>query len=140
MQTLQQTVRIGAALALMLIVLVPIRSALADDEVAFSRNVSLSNEELSADFGPTVVRAFIFTDSADPNCLVTLGESNMAAAGTAVYCGVRTPSLHGGKPGVMVTVFFPTPVVGSLILTLTIHQNGAKRYDQPVACSTADGC
>jgi len=140
MHTLNQIARIGVALAFMLIVLAPLRPALAGDDVAFSRNVSITNEELSSDFGPSVVRAFILTSSADPNCLVTLGESNNAVAGTVAFCGVRTPSLYGGKPGVLVTVFFPAPVVGNLILTLTVHQNGAQRYAQPVACSTADGC
>ena len=140
MQTLRQTARVGIVLAFMLIVLVPIRAALADDDTAFSKNVSITNEELSSDFGPSVVRAFILTNSVDPNCLVTLGESNNAGAGVVAFCGVRAPSLYGGKPGVLVTVFFPAPVAGNLILTLTVHQNGAKKYSQPVACSTADGC
>lgn len=140
MQMLKQTARIGVAFAFMLIALVPIRSALADDDVAFSKNVSITSEELSSDFGPSVVRAFILTDSADPNCLITLGESNNAQAGVTAFCGVRSPSLYSGKPGVLITVLFPSPVVGNLILTLTVHQNGARRYAQPVACSTADGC
>src|SRR5271167_1831986 len=113
MQTLHQTTRVGMALAFMLIMLAPMRPALADDDVAFSKNVLLTNDQLSTDFGPSVVRAFILTNSADPNCLVTLGESNSPAVGTVVFCGVRTPSLYGGKPGVMVTVLFPTPVVGN---------------------------
>jgi hypothetical protein len=140
MQMSHQTARIGVALVFMLIVLVPIRPALADDGVPFSKNVLLTNAQLSVGQGPSVVTAFIWTDSADPNCLVTFGESNNAVAGTVAFCGVRTPSLYGGKPGVLVTVFFPTPVVGNLILTLTVHQNGARRYAQPVACSAADGC
>jgi len=140
MQTLHQTARIGVALAFMLIVLVPIRPALADDSVPFSKNVLLTSAQLSVDQGPSVVRAFILTDSADPNCLVTFGESNNAVAGTVAFCGVRTPSLYGGRTGVLVSVFFPAPVVGNLILTVTVHQNGAKRYGQPVACSAADSC
>jgi hypothetical protein len=140
MQTLHQTARVGIALAFLLIVFAPLRSVLADEGVPFSKNLSLTNAQLSVDQGPSVVTAFILTNSADPNCLVTLGESNNAGAGVVAFCGVRTPSLYGGKPGVLVTVFFPAPVVGNLILTLTIHQNGAHRYAQPVACSTADGC
>jgi hypothetical protein len=140
MQTLNKTARIGAALAFMLIVLVPMRPALADEGVPFSKNVLLTNAQLSVDQGPSVVTAFILTDSPDPNCLVTFGESNNAVAGTVAFCGVRSPSLYGGKPGVLISVFFPAPVVGNLILTLTVHQNGARRYAQPVACSTADGC
>jgi hypothetical protein len=140
MQMFHQTARLGVALAFMLFVLGPIRPALADEGVPFSKNVLLTNAQLSVDQGPSVVTAFILTDSADPNCLVTFGESNNAVAGTVAFCGVRTPSLYGGKPGVLITVFFPSPVVGNLILTLTVHQNGARKYAQPVACSTADGC
>ena len=140
MQMLHQTARIGVAFAFMLIVLVPVRPAHADDGVPFSKNVLLTNAQLSVDQGPSVVTAFILTESADPNCLVTFGESNNAVAGTVAFCGVRMPSLYGGKPGVLISVFFPAPVVGNLFLTVTVHQNGARRYTQPVACSTADGC
>ena len=135
-----QLARIHLALAFMFIVLAPLRPSLADDNVPFSSNVSVTNAQLSADFGPSVIRAFILTGSSDPNCLVTLGESNNATAGTTVFCGVRMPSLSGGRPGIMITVLFPAPVVDNLILTLTVHQNGAKRYGQPVACAAADGC
>jgi len=57
MQTLHQTTRVGMALAFMLIMLAPMRPALADDDVAFSKNVLLTNDQLSTDFGPSVVRA-----------------------------------------------------------------------------------
>jgi hypothetical protein len=140
MPTLHQTVRVGVTLAFALIVLTSIHPTLADDGVAFSKNVLLTSDQLSVDQGPSVVRAFILTDSADPNCLVTFGESNNAVAGTVAFCGVRRPSVSGGRPGVMISVFFPAPVVGDLILTVTVHQNGAKKYGQPVACSAADGC
>src|SRR5271165_26333 len=110
MQTLHQTARFGIALAFM-IALTPIRPALADEGVPFSKNVLLTNTELSVDQGPSVVTAFILTESTDPNCLVTFGESNDAVAGTVAFCGVRTPSLYGGKPGVLISVFFPAPVV-----------------------------
>src|SRR5271165_758108 len=109
MQTLNQTARLGVAFAFMLIVLVPIRPARADDGIPFSKNVLLTNAQLSVDQGPSVVTAFILTDSADPNCLVTFGESNNAVAGTVAFCGVRTPSLYSGKPGVLISVFFPAP-------------------------------
>lgn len=140
MQSLRQFARSGLVFAFTLILFAPIRSSLAGDDAPFSANVLLTNAQLSVDQGPSVVTAFILTNSADPNCLVTFGESNNAVAGTVAFCGVRTPSLYGGKPGVLVSVFFPAPVVGNLILTMTVHQNGAKKYGQPVACSAADGC
>ena len=46
----------------------------------------------------------------------------------------------GGRPGVLIHVFFPAPVVNNLILSLTVHQNAAKMYGQPVLCTAANGC
>ena len=87
-----------------------------------------------------MLRAFILTDSADPICFVTFNESNSAGAGESVFCGARAPSLYSGRPGVMITVFFPGPVASNVLLSLNVQQNGAKAYGQPVACTPADGC
>jgi hypothetical protein len=140
MRTLRPLARIGLALVFSLILCLPMGTSQANDDVPFSINVLLTNAQVLPDSGASVVRAFILTDSANPNCLVSLGESNNAVAGTVAFCGARQPSLYGGRPGVMITVFFPGPVVGNLILTVTVHQNGARRYSQPVACLPADGC
>lgn len=110
------------------------------EDAPFSTNVVLTGAHISGDQGSSVVRAFILTDSADPNCLVTFGESNDAGAGETVFCGARAPSLYRGRPGVMITVFFPGPVPNDLYLTVNVHQNNAKSYGQAVACSPADGC
>src|SRR5262245_51348294 len=97
-----------------------------ENDVPFSAQVNLDNSEVMPDSGDTVVRAFILTRSANPNCLVSFGESNNAVAGAVAFCGVRRPTLYNGKAGVMVTVFFPGPVPDPLILTLTLHQDGAR--------------
>jgi hypothetical protein len=105
-----------------------------------SANVLLTSAHISGDQGSSVLRAFILTDSADSACFVTFNESNSAGAGESVFCGVRSPSLYGGRPGVMVTVFFPGPVASNVALSLNIHQNGAKQYGSPIACTPTDGC
>jgi hypothetical protein len=139
-RTLRPLARIGLALVFSLILCLPMSTSQADDDVPFSINVLLTNAHVLPNSGNSVVRAFILTDSANPNCLVSLGESNNAVAGTVAFCGARQPSLYGGRPGAMITVFFPGPVVVNLVLTVTVHQNGARGYGQPVACLPADGC
>jgi hypothetical protein len=105
-----------------------------------SANVLLTSAHISGGQGSSFLRAFILTDSADPRCFVTFNESNSAGAGQTAYCGARAPSLYGGRPGVMLTVDFPVPVPGNVALSLNVHQNGAKQYGPPVACTPADGC
>ncbi len=138
MLPLKTSARVG--LALLVILFGPVSICLADDDVPFSANVALSNVHLDPNSGGTVLAAFVLTDSANPNCLVTPGESNNVAIGTVIFCGIRAPSLFAGAPGVWIHVFFPYPVVNNLIFTVTVHQNGAKRYGQPVLCVTANGC
>ncbi|TMQ03122.1 MAG: right-handed parallel beta-helix repeat-containing protein [Deltaproteobacteria bacterium] len=110
------------------------------DGAPSSANVVLTSAHISGDQGSSVLRAFILTDSADPICFVTFNESNSAGAGESVFCGARAPSLYSGRPGVMITVFFPGPVASNVLLSLNVQQNGAKAYGQPVACTPADGC
>jgi hypothetical protein len=57
-----------------------------------------------------------------------------------MYCGVRQPSLYGGLPGIMLTIFFPGPVPDPLVLDIVVHQDGAKHYGAPVVCLSSDGC
>jgi len=109
-------------------------------QAPFSTIVGLTNAHVDPASGNTLVSAFILTDSTDPNCLLTLSESNNAVPGMVTFCGVRTPFLYGGKPGVLIHVLFPAPVVNPLVLSLTVHQNGAKIYGQPVLCRPVDGC
>jgi len=105
-----------------------------------SDNVGLNSSFIMAGTGSSVMRAFILTDSADPGCFVTLNESNAAGAGETVFCGVRAPSLYGGRPGVMLTVFFQQPIPDGAVLWLNVRQNGARQYGPPVVCLTSDGC
>jgi hypothetical protein len=110
-----------------------------DDEAAFSKVIHLDGTFVFPDTGGTVVRAFVLTRSAG-NCLASFNESNNATAGTTMYCGVRQPSLYGGLPGIMLTIFFPGPVPDPLVLDIVVHQDGAKRYGAPVVCLSSDGC
>lgn len=110
-----------------------------EDDAPFSKAVRLDGTFVFPDTGGTVVRAFILTGS-DGNCLASFNESNNATSGTTMYCGVRQPSLFGGLPGVMVTIFFPGPIPDPLILNVVVHQDGAKHYGAPVICLPADGC
>jgi hypothetical protein len=115
-------------------------AAFADDDVPFIKTVPLSDVHIMPDTGNSVVRAFILTRSKKDGCLVTPNESNNAVAGLTVFCGVRQPSIYGGLPGIMITAFFPGPVSSPLILSVNLHQDGAKMYGAPVACSSAEGC
>lgn len=110
------------------------------EDPPFSTNVTLSNIHVQPGTGNSVLSAFVLTGSANPNCLVSPGESNNAVAGIVVFCGSRSPTIYGGVPGVFIHVFFPGPVVDNLIFTATVHQNGAKRYGPAVPCFPSDGC
>ncbi|HUL18933.1 MAG TPA: hypothetical protein VLV29_06645 [Steroidobacteraceae bacterium] len=111
----------------------------AASSAAFSKVIHLDGSFVSPDTGGTVVRAFVLTRSAG-NCLASFNESNNATAGTTMYCGVRQPSLFGGLPGIMLTIFFPGPVPDPLILDIVVHQDGAKHYGAPVVCLSSEGC
>jgi hypothetical protein len=129
-----------SALAGSLVLIAIEQSALAqEDEAASSKVIHLDGTFVSPDTGGTVVRAFVLTRSTG-NCLASLNESNNATAGTTMYCGVRQPSLFGGQPGIMLTVFFPGPVPDPLVLDIVVHQDGAKHYGAPVICLSSDGC
>jgi len=77
-----------------------------------------------------VIRAFIQTDSSSEKCLVTLNESaNAAQTGTTVYCGNRH---YLGVDGVLVSIFLPTFPPDDVLFDLTVYQESAQRYGQPV--------
>jgi hypothetical protein len=76
-----------------------------------------------------------------PNCLVTLNDTNNFAFGTVPFCGEREPAGLGGTPGVMISVFFPSPVRSpDFLLSVTLYQQGASSYGAPVLCTAATGC
>jgi hypothetical protein len=110
-----------------------------EDNVPFTKVIHLDGTFATPGTGSTVVRAFVLTRSAG-NCLASFNESNNATAGTTMYCGVREPSLFGGLPGIMLTIFFPSPVPDPLVLDIVVHQDGAKQYGAPVVCLPVDGC
>jgi hypothetical protein len=78
---------------------------------------------------PTEVRAFIPTESSSLVCLVTLAESDSAVPGTTVYCGRRVVE---GVAGVNIHIFYPDDLPDHFLVTLTLYQDGAKRYGEPV--------
>lgn len=88
-------------------------------------------ELTSAQVNPVgVVRAFIRTESSSPKCLVSLNESaNAAQTGTTVYCGERH---YLGVDGVLISIFLPAPTPNNVLFDLTVYQESALMYGQPV--------
>jgi hypothetical protein len=116
---------------------------MAADQPPFSRQIALdySHIDQTDPTGPNqVIRAFVATGSTSSNCLATLSELSSPQFGIVLYCAARQPSGLGGIPGILISVFFPQPVDPSLVLFVTVHQNGAKRYRNAVLCTKADGC
>lgn len=76
------------------------------------------------------IRAFVPTDSTSQKCLVTLNESNNSAGpGTTVYCGSRN---YMGVDGLLISIFAPSPLPPNVFFALTVYQESAQRYGQPV--------
>jgi hypothetical protein len=96
--------------------------------------VSLGDVELtSAEVDPnadSVIRAFVPTGSLSERCLVTPNESaSSAVSGTTIYCGART---YQGADGVVISVFLPGSAPPDVSIDLTVYQDSAQRYGQPV--------
>ena len=87
-----------------------------------------------------VIRAFVPTGSRSVKCLATLGETNIFPVPNAMFCGEREPAAFGGEPGMLISVFLPQPVSPDFVLSVTLYQQGAKRYGTPVLCKGSDGC
>ena len=60
--------------------------------------------------------------------------------GIAIFCGERQPAAFGNVPGMLVSVFFPQQPSSDLTLSVTLYQQGAKKYGAPVLCTAEDGC
>lgn len=105
-------------------------------------SLNLSSAQLDPLEGNGVIRAFVPTGSKSVNCLATMNEigTNAFPTGITVFCGERQPSGFGGVPGMLVSVFFPQPPPADLVLSITLYQQGAKRYGAPVLCTANDGC
>lgn len=73
--------------------------------------------------------AFVPTGSDSNKCLVTLSESDFAISGTTVYCGVRQVD---GQRGIFIHVLLPVPAPEHLVMSLTVYQEFARGYGQPV--------
>lgn len=81
--------------------------------------------------------AFVETGSLQNRCLATLAETNFAGVPALLFCH---PRIAFGQSGVTVRVFFTAPPEPGLVLNLTLFQEGAKHYQQPVMCTADDGC
>jgi hypothetical protein len=103
-------------------------------------SLNFTNAQVDPDTNNQNIRAFVPTGSKSVNCLVTFNESNNAVPGMVAFCGEREPAAFGGVPGMLVSVFFPQPVPPDLVLSVTLYQQGARRYGAPVLCTAADGC
>ena len=99
--------------------------------------VALTNAQLDPNENYQVIRAFVRTGSASPNCLATLGDTTYVADGTLMFCAPRQPASLG--KGVLVSVFYPQPPPSGLFLSVTLFQEGAKGYAPPVLCDVS-GC
>jgi hypothetical protein len=102
--------------------------------------LSLTNAQVNPLENNQVIRAFVPTGSSSPKCLASLNDSNDATTGIVLFCAERQPFAFGNVPGTLVSVFFPQPVIPNLILSVTLYQQGAKRYGAPVLCTPNDGC
>jgi hypothetical protein len=102
--------------------------------------VLLTNAQVDPDENSQVIRAFLPTGSTSGKCLVTMNDTNNFAFGTVIFCGEREPSGLGSTPGVLVSIFFPSQVVPNFAMAVTVYQEGAKQYGQPVLCTGTTGC
>lgn|SRR5262245_39736559 len=92
-----------------------------------SARIAFSNEHL--DPNSFQLRAFVATDSTNPNCLVTMNESNFAVPGMSIFCSPRT---FNEENGVLISVFFPWPPPWNFFLEVTLYHEQAGRYGPPV--------
>jgi len=92
--------------------------------------------------GNNVIRAFVPTHSRSVNCLTSLNEigTSIPLNGIVVFCGEREPFGFGNVPGVLVSVFFPQTPDPGLVMSVTLYQQGARRYGAPVLCNANSGC
>ena len=111
-----------------------------EGDAPFSTQVFLTNAHLDPNENNQVIRAFVPTGSSSKNCLVSMNDTTNVALGTITFCALRVDQSLGGVPGVLVSVFYPQPPAPNFNLTVTVHQDHARRYGAPVLCTGADGC
>jgi hypothetical protein len=120
------------------------QSGIADTSPPELKTVSLNlnSTMLNPDEGNQVIRAFVPTGSKSVNCLTTMNEilTEIPLTGIAIFCGERQPAAFGNVPGMLVSVFFPQQPSSDLTLSVTLYQQGAKKYGAPVLCTAEDGC
>jgi hypothetical protein len=75
------------------------------------------------------IRAFIATDSDNPAAFIQLAETAGLPTPATVYCGVRN---FGSRNGLMISIFTQANIPDSVIVILTVMQQGAQTYASPV--------
>lgn len=114
---------------LLVLPLLPLTPAVADDELEGAAVVHLDSSAIAANGN---VDVFIPTGSASSRCLATPGDSNGYGVGPSpVICVTRNFNGKDGIRLVMIPYFSPWPSTG-LVLQITVWQRGAKYYGTPV--------
>lgn len=105
---------------------------------ALVASINLTNAQVRPD-NPALVQAFIPTGSKSVKCLLTMNETTFVHFGTQVFCGERDSPTYGS--GVVITIdYFDQAVPPDYGTSLTLWQEGAKFYGQPILCTTAGLC
>ena len=76
----------------------------------------------------SMFRAFVATDVNSTFIFATLAETNGVPQPT-MYCGVR---YFNGRYGVLITLLSPIPIPPNVIVIVTLLQDGASTYANPV--------
>lgn len=101
-------------------------------------SINLTNAQVLPD-APSLVRAFIPTGSGSVKCLVSMNETTFVESGAQLFCGQRTSPTYG--PGILITInYFSQPVPPEYGTSLTIWQQGARYYGNPIMCEAAGAC
>lgn len=105
-------------------------------------SLNLDTTFLDPNEGNSVIRAFVATGSKSVNCLTSMNEilTDITPTSITVFCGERQPVAFGNVPGILVSVFFTQPPPSDFTMSLTLYQQGAKKYAPPVLCTADQGC
>ena len=92
---------------------------------------------------PAEAALFVETGSESEHCLATLQESQTQLPVQELFCAHRTATFDGGSThvdGIWLHVFFPVDPGEKLDLWISVYQEGATSYGEPVYCWIEHGC
>jgi len=92
---------------------------------------------------PAEAALFVETGSESEHCLATLQESQTQLPVQELFCAHRTATFDGGSThveGIWLHVFFPADPGERLDLWISVYQEGATSYGEPVYCWIEHGC